>query len=114
MKNFIHKNAAEGAWFKFSIAEQLGNIGSEVHRVISAKGKDEQRYEYAIVRALDLFDVTLENPHLRGARLREISLAREVFCDAIYGGKEYGSTLEDSARYLDQFAMAAAIKRAGS
>lgn len=110
MKHFIHHHAAAGAWFRFTLFEQLGNIGSEVRRAIVFQQKDKERFENAVVRALDLFDLTLEDPRVRGARLKEINLVREVFCDAVYGGREYNSTLEGVGQYLDQFAMAAAIK----
>lgn len=41
---------------------------------------------------------------------RAIARAREVFCDAISGGREYKSSLEDLERYFGQFAYAARVK----
>lgn len=89
-----------------SLAEQLGNIGSEVHRTQLSQGKDEGRFLNAQDRALELFDLTLVDPRWRG-RLREIGRAREVFCDAALGGREYGGTLESLEPYFDQFALVA-------
>ncbi|TSC78477.1 MAG: hypothetical protein G01um101429_750, partial [Parcubacteria group bacterium Gr01-1014_29] len=43
MKQFIHKELAEGRWFQLSLMEQLGNIGSEVGRAARAEDKDTQR-----------------------------------------------------------------------
>lgn len=106
MRNFIHKELAAGRWFELSLAQQLGNIGSEVSRAIRWQKKDENLYQGAINRALELFDLTLEDKRWRG-RLREIAIAREVFCDAIYGGNLYKSKLEDMERYLLPFAIAA-------
>ena len=103
---FIHKELAAGGWQKLTLAEQLGNIGSEVSRALHARGKDEARYESAVTRGFELFDLTLADPRWRG-RLREIARAREVFADAVLGGKEYRSTLEDLLRYCDAFAFAA-------
>jgi len=40
MKQFMHKELAEGRWFQLSLMEQLGNIGSEVGRALHAQGKD--------------------------------------------------------------------------
>ncbi len=34
-----HKQLAEGRWFKFTLAEQLANVGSEVERTILWKNK---------------------------------------------------------------------------
>ena len=103
---FAHKNLASGRWYELSLMEQLGNIGSEVSRARNWKDKDEKIFNDAVERALELFDLTLQDPRWHG-RLREINRAREVFCDAVFGGKEYRSTLEDLDRYFLNFALAA-------
>lgn len=102
----FHKELAGGRWFELSLAEQLGNIGSEVGRAFRAQGKDEEHFKNATGRALELFDLTLEDSRWRG-RLREIARAREVFCDVITGGHEYKSTPEDLNKYFLQFAFEA-------
>ena len=102
----IHKTLAAGQWRTLSLAEQLGNIGSEVSRAKNWQGKDEKLFGGAVARAFELFDLTLEDPRWRG-RLREIARAREVFADAVTGGKEYKSSLDDLVRYFDAFALAA-------
>jgi hypothetical protein len=100
----VHRNLASGGWQKLSLAEQLGNIGSEVGRARRWIDKDQKLYNGAILRALELFDLTLADSRWKG-RLREIARLREVFCDAITGGKEYKSTLKDLERYLFYFAF---------
>lgn len=100
----IHKDLATGGWQKLSLAQQLGNIGTEVSRARRWFGKDQKIYNGAVRRALELFDLTLADPRWRG-RLREIARLREVFCDAITGGKEYKSTLKDLERYFFYFAF---------
>lgn len=102
----FHKTLAAGRWQTFSLAEQLGNIGSEVSRAKNWQGKDEKLFWSAVERASELFDLTLQDPRWRG-RLREIARAREVFADAVTGGKEYKSSLGELARYFDTFALAA-------
>ena len=104
----IHKELASGKWQKLSLCEQLGNIGSEVSRALRWRGKDEKNFQNAVDRALDLFELTLQDPQWRG-RLREIARAREVFLDAISGGKEYRSSLEDLERYFFAFAYCARL-----
>ena len=86
----MHKDLAEGGWKKFSLFEQLGNIGSEVGRAKKWQGKDKKIFDGAVRRALELFDLTLEDERWR-KQLLEIARAREVFVDAIFGGKEYKS-----------------------
>ena len=106
MRNFIHKELADGRWFKLSLMEQLGNIGSEVSRASRWQGKDSKLFQEATERALELFDLTLEDPRWRGRRW-EIARAREVFCDAFFGGKLYKSSFKNLMLYFDQFALVA-------
>lgn len=103
---FLHTDMASGGWGLLSLSEQLGNIGSEVHRAALAEGKNAERFLRARDRALELFDLTLTDERWHG-RLREIARAREVFCDAATGGKMYGTTLDSIQKYFDQFALAA-------
>mgnify|MGYP001599270616 FL=1 len=104
-----HKSLSEGEWRKLSLLEQLGNIGSEISRAGRWQGKDEELFNGAVERALELFDLTLEDPRWR-KRMREIARAREVFCDTVFGKKEYQSSLEDLLRYFDQFAYAVRLR----
>lgn len=106
MNQVIHKNLAQNRWFFLSLFEQLGNIGSEVGRAMRWQGKNEVSFNNAVERALELFDLTLTDKRWKG-RLREIARAREVFCDAVYGGTLYKSSLQDLVRYFDHFAIAA-------
>lgn len=106
MSSTGHQNLASGRWQTLSLVEQLGNIGSEVSRARRWFNKDQKLYEGAVLRALELFDLTMADPRWIG-RLREIARAREVFCDAITGGKEYKSSLKDLERYFFYFAFAA-------
>ncbi len=104
MKKLFHKELAKNRWFQLSLAEQLANIGSEVTRARKWQGKDKNIFWGAVDRALELFDLTLADSRWRG-RLREIARVREVFCDAVFGGKNYQSSLKDLERYFLLFAF---------
>lgn len=104
---FLHQSAAQGRWLKFSPIEQLANIGSEVGRTRQWQGKDEKRFQGARERALELFDLTLEDPRWKGGRLREIARVRELFCGVVSGETAYETSLEDLEKYFDQFAFVA-------
>lgn len=108
--NPAHPALAEGRWFTLSLAEQMGNIGSEVSRVKNWRGRDVALAEGAFVRALELFDLTIRDPRWR-RRLKELLRVREVFCDIMMGGAQYRATLEDLDRYFLQFALAARSSR---
>lgn len=107
---YRHQDMAAGRWGAFSLAEQLGNVGSEVGRMLRWTGRDERLVVGAFERALELLDLTLADPRWRH-RLREIARARELLCDAAAGGNEYGTTLEDLDRYFLAFAVAARANR---
>jgi hypothetical protein len=104
----FHREAAAGAWYELSLMEQMGNIGTEVGRAASAKeGGNDERAWNALVRALELFDLTIADERWRGPKVREICRAREVFCDFVAGGNQYKSTAESLDRYFLPFAVAA-------
>jgi len=91
-------------WQKFSTIEQMANIGSEVGRALKWKGRDESSFWNTVQRTIELFDLTLIDPKTFKRR-HEIGIAKEIFCDAVLGGKEYRSTLEDLEKYFMNFAF---------
>lgn len=100
---------AAGRWWTLSLAQQLGNIGSEVSRALKWRSRNERIAQGAFERALELIDLTLADPrHRRSvARLREIARAREVVVDFFAGSNQYGSDGPGLQRYFDHFAVAA-------
>ena len=97
-------------WGTLTLAEQLGNIGSEVGRAVKWQNKDEKSFWGAVTRALELFDLTQMDERWKGRQL-EIGRAREVFADAVLGGQEYKSSLADIERYFMRFALLAQERR---
>ena len=102
-----HKTLTSDRWHDFTLAEQFGNIGSEVNRTILAKKRGDQNLlKSAFERALELFDLTIMHKK-HSKRLREIGRLREVFIDAFLGGMVYGSDLQSINKYLFDFALVA-------
>ena len=101
-----HVGLAAGRWHQLSLAEQLANVGAEVGRMRRRRGAEGPASTAAFERALELLDLTLADPRWRGRR-KEIARVREVLCDAAFGGREYGATLEDLDRYFLAFAVLA-------
>ncbi len=104
-----HLEAAKITWTKYSLIEQMANIGSEVSRALNAKG-NQTRYWGAIARALDLFYLTVEDPRWKG-RLREVLRVRELFAAAALGSDEFKTSLEDLDRYFDCYLWLARSNR---
>jgi hypothetical protein len=106
-EQLFHQDLALGRWQTFSLLEQMANIGSEVGRAINAReqGK-EDRAIAASYRALELFDLSLNDPKHRH-RLKEIARARECFVDFFFGENQYSFTGDWWQRYFLDFAVAA-------
>lgn len=104
----IHPTLAAGRFFSLPLADQLGNVGSEVSRALQAReqGKGEREHA-AIDRMLELLDLTIADPKNRGPRLRELCRTREVLCDYFFGDNIYQSTPELLDHYFMVFAVMA-------
>jgi hypothetical protein len=72
-----HSDTITQSWSKLTLPQQLGNVGSEVSRMIKWRDKDPVIAEHAFERMLELIDLTLQN-QTNGPRLQEVARAREV------------------------------------
>jgi hypothetical protein len=108
MTDIQHRDLAAGRWTELSLADQLGNIGSEISRASKWRDRNPAIARGAFERALELLDLTLDDPrHRRSApRLREIARAREVVVDFFDGPNQYQSTAASVAKWFDQYALA--------
>ena len=99
-------------WSKMTIQEQMGNIGSEVGRSISAwRVHDTARFDGALSRALDLFDATTEqliSEH--SPRVKEVLRSRDQYLSLFFDNtfEADASSVED---YFMQYALAARADR---
>ena len=109
MTDTKHRDLTVERWQTFTLAEQLGNVGSEVSRTLKWRSRNPEIAERAMARALELIDLTLDDPRHRSsvARLRELCRVREVLLDFLVGPNQYGSTEATVQRYFDAFAVAA-------
>lgn len=106
-----HKDLSIERWFKFSLLEQLANVGSDIERTVKWKQKGNLEYSNAAFeRALELLYFTVEDPKNRH-QLREIVRAREALIDHFMYNNEYNTTDAQWQKYFFQFNYAAAISR---
>ena len=104
----LHKHAAAGAWNRLELVEQLGNVGSEVERAIRFHSAGRtSRFEGALERALELFDLTAADPRWHGHRCQEILRAREEFCRLFFDPDVPSESAEGLRKYFYGFAHAA-------
>jgi hypothetical protein len=96
-------------WAEMDMFNQMGNIGSEVGRALSAKRQGRlDRCQAAFYRGLDLIDETSQLwAAQKQPRLKELLYARELFAESITTDK-VDPTLE---AYFMQFAIAARLNR---
>ncbi len=108
---YQHTSLAAGRWQTMTLAEQMGNIGSEVSRACAweARGQMDQR-EKAFDRLLELFDLTVNDPRWRGARRRELTRARETIRGS-FVGNQTEEHLSSWKKYFDAFAIYARAAR---
>lgn len=107
-----HAEAAAGGWDRLSLVEQLAHIGSEVERAIRAHDAGRRaRWEAALDRALELFDLTARDPRWRGHRRQEVLRAREEFCRLFFGESPPSGSAAGLRRYFLHFAIAARNRR---
>lgn len=108
----IHTDLTHERWFKFSLFEQLANVGCDVSRIIQWKKKGNIDFSNkAFERALELLDATIADPKNKGPRLKELLRVREALIDYFLYENEYSSTDEQWEKYFYDFSYAAAIAR---
>lgn len=97
-------------WATLPLIDQMANISSEVGRASKWKklGKEMMAHG-AFIRALDLIDATIAvgrtgNPSMRGALLKELCRARDLFCEEYLSNDP--SAVEYSEKYFNAFAIA--------
>lgn len=107
----VHREAAAGRWTRLDIVEQMANVGSEVERAIRAHETGRvRRFEPALGRTLELFDLTATDPRWKGPRRREILRAREEFCRLFFDDDVPKQSVSGLRRYFLHFAIAARIR----
>ena len=104
----IHVALAAGRWAALSLAEQLGNVGTEVDRAVAAwEAQRTDRFDRALARALELFDLTAGDARWRGPRRREILRAREEFCRLFFDEDVASDAARTLREYFLRFALLA-------
>jgi len=107
--SYQHQAMANGKWMRMTLAQQMANIGSEVFRAIKSKSRnDDKSAELAFERALELFDLSLQdNKNLK--RFVEIARARETFVDFFKYNNQYNQNEKSVNNYFLSFNYLARI-----
>lgn len=101
-----HPELRAGRWFTLSLAEQLGNVGSEFERALRWKRqKDVKRFDHAFARMLDLLDLTIADSRWQESHLSELKAVRERACQELCSDECLES--ENLQEYFYAFALLA-------
>ena len=107
MSGFTNEPFAE-RWRLLTLPEQLGNVGSEVERVINWRNRNKlELATSALYRTLDLLDLTINDPRWVGGKRKELTRIREILCDMFVGNNLYNTSPDFLRRYFLQFGVAA-------
>jgi Tfp pilus assembly protein PilO len=91
-----------------SLAEQLGNVGSEFERAVGWKQKKQPRLALnALQRTLEQLDKTLADNRHAGPARREIARLREEVCRELFSDALNNDSVRQLQRYFLSFATAA-------
>ena len=100
-------------WAKMSIFDQMGNISSEVGRAINAKEQNNiEKMENAVIRALDLFDATIDCLiKTKSIKSKEVLRSRDQFLTIINEQNPSSQELNGLDNYFTQFAIASRLNK---
>jgi len=104
----IFNKQFENRWFKFSLLEQMANVGAEIGRAINWSEKDKEESRQFFERGLELLDLSIEDPKNK-KRLKELLRVRECLVDYFCFNNIYGSSDENWNNYFYAFNYAARI-----
>lgn len=94
-------------WQKLSLAEQMGNIGSEFSRARHwEKSGDFDNRQRALERMIELIDLTTTDKKWR-YRLFELLRLREIICDLLIKKGDYEISPKSLQDYFLFFALSA-------
>jgi Ca2+-binding EF-hand superfamily protein len=91
----------------------MGNISSEVGRAINAKKQNnKENMDNAVIRALDLFDATIDELiSAKSIRSKEVLRSKDQFLTVINEESPSTDELNSLERYFTQYAIAARLNK---
>ena len=93
-------------WLEMSLAQQLGNIGSEISKAFYWDKKDKAMAQETAGRALELFDLTISDKRWR-SKIKEIFKMRSIFCDTFFNLGNFKVSQKSIEEYFIPFAILA-------
>lgn len=96
-----HQDLAAGKWLSLSLAEQLGNIGSDFERALRWKEKKQEKlFQSASNRTMELLDLTLADSRWHNHRLQELTRLRDEVSHTLFSQKENSNNTKGLQKYF--------------
>lgn len=90
-------------WFEMSAGTQISNIGSEVHRAIRWKNKNEhEKMMNFYQKAIEMIRLSEKDPK-NAHRIKEFQFCEEELADFFLGENLYGTTEQMLKNFYDAF-----------
>lgn len=107
-----HKRLTPERWNRYTLMEQLANVGADIDRTINWRNKNDSDYSKdAFERVLELLNLTILDPkHSRPTR-KELVRTRELLIDYFVYDNIYKTNDKIWHDYFFQFSYAAALER---
>jgi len=87
-----------------SLKQKMGNLASEVAKSFYWKEKDEKTATETAQRALELFDLTIDDL-AKSPGLGEILKLRSVFCDTFFNLEQFNNSEQAINNYFLPFLL---------
>lgn len=95
-------------WTRMSLAEQLGNVGSEFDRAVRWRQKNQARLAMnAALRALDQLDRTLSDERHAGPPRKELARLRDEVCKELFENRVNNQSSYNLQKYFLSMAILA-------
>jgi len=91
-------------WQNMSLKQKMGNLASEVAKSFHWKEKDEKTALETAGRALELFDLTIDDL-AKSPGLGEILKLRSVFCDTFFNLEQFNNSEQAINNYFLPFLL---------
>jgi hypothetical protein len=101
-------------WRTLSLAEQLGNIGSDFERALRWRAAaNASLFRNAAARTLELLDLTLTDRRWYATRLPELARLRSEVCEVLFADQVDPGSSRGLQRYFLAMASMAQRQRSG-
>src|ERR1051326_4089569 len=89
-------------WHTLNYLDQMGNIGSEVYRTFKSTNIKNNKYcQNSFERAIELFELTIEDRKLSAARKKHLIKCKNFFCNLVKSPNS--DSIQDEINFINEY-----------